>query len=96
VVHDLSLSVTKFFIEDVAAAVKAEAAYAQLSLQEAAKFVTCVAIEDRDGGKDINRSYFENTKWRSRGRLGKGQQQFERIRRARDEAHAIIDAEMDR
>jgi hypothetical protein len=96
IVRDLSLSVTRFFVEDVAASVKAEAAYAQSSLEEAATFITGVATEDRDSGKDINRSYFENTKWRNRGRTGKGQQQFERIRRARDEAHAIIDAQMDR
>jgi len=96
IVRNLHLSDTKFFIEDVAASVKAEAAYTQSNLEETASFITKAATEDRDNGVDINRSYFENAKWRSRGRTGKGRQQFERIKRARDEAHAIIDAEMDR
>jgi DNA-binding MarR family transcriptional regulator len=95
IVKDLGLPATNNFVSAVTASVKAEATYARSSIGEVASLITVAANEDRRKGVTIDRWYFENTKWRGRGRTGKGQQQFERIKRARDEAHAIIDAEMD-
>ncbi|HXM60362.1 MAG TPA: helix-turn-helix domain-containing protein [Terriglobales bacterium] len=80
----------------IEAAVKAEIQYAGRSPDDAVSVIAGAAISDREKGVQINKFWFEDAKWRSRGRTGKGQQQFERIKRARDEAHAIIDAEMDR
>jgi DNA-binding MarR family transcriptional regulator len=95
-VKELGLTATNNFVSVVAASIKAEVTYTRSSVEEVATVITTSAQEDRRTGTTIDRWYFENTKWRSRGRTGKGQQQFERIKRARDEAHAIIDAEMDR
>lgn len=95
VLRDTNLPITNNVISTVAAALKAEAKDAGIRLEEAAVCVTNAAIEARRRGLTIDRFYFENAKWRSRGQTGKGQQQFDRIKRARDEAHAIIDAEMD-
>jgi hypothetical protein len=96
IVKELGLPATNNFVSAVTASVKAEVTYTRSSVEEVATLITSAAHEDRRKGESIDRWYFENTKWRSRGRTGKGQQQFERIKRARDEAHAIIDAEMDR
>ncbi|HWF92666.1 MAG TPA: hypothetical protein VN684_10310, partial [Terriglobales bacterium] len=70
--------------------------YTGLSAEAAGASIAEAASEDRRKGIGIDKFYFEDAKWRSHGRTGKGQQQFERIKRARDEAHAIIDAQMDR
>jgi DNA-binding MarR family transcriptional regulator len=96
IVKELGLTATNNFVSVVAASIKAEAGYTRSSIETVAAVITSAAEEDRRTGTTIDRWYFENTKWRSRGRTGKGQQQFERIKRARNEAHAIIDAEMDR
>jgi hypothetical protein len=95
VLRDTNLPITNNVISAVAAALKAETKDAGITLNEAAVWVTNAAVEDRRKGLTIDRFYFENAKWRNRGQTGKGQQQFERIKRARDAAHAIIDAEMD-
>lgn len=95
VLTNTNLPITNNVISTVAAALKAEAKDAGIGLEEAAVRVTNEAIEARRKGLTIDRFYFENAKWRSRGQTGKGQQQFDRIKRARDEAHAIIDAEVD-
>jgi hypothetical protein len=67
-----------------------------MSIEEAAGTITQAALEDAREGVAMDKFYFENTKWRNRGQTGKGRKQFARIKRARDEAHAIIDAQMDR
>jgi hypothetical protein len=95
ILEDINLPVINNLIVTVGAAVKAEAKDTKLSLEQAATLITNAAIDDRRRGITIDIFYFQNAKWRSHGRTGKGQQQFERIKRARDEAHAIIDAEMD-
>jgi hypothetical protein len=96
IVEDLNLPATNTLVSIVTAAINAEAKYTGLRVEEAAARITQIASEDRENGTPIDKFYFEDAKWRSHGRNGKGQQQFERIKRARDEAHAIIDAEMDR
>jgi hypothetical protein len=95
IIEYLSLTATNTLTSVVTAAVKAELRYAGLSVEEAAASITRAASEDRQKGMRIDKFYFEDAKWRNHGRPGKGQQQFERIKRARDEAHAIIDAQMD-
>lgn len=96
IVQDLSLPATTNLISIIAAAVLAEADYKGMSIEEAAGTITQAAVDDSHEGVPIDKFYFEDTKWRSRGRTGKGRKQFARIKRARDEAHAIIDAQMDR
>lgn len=95
ILKDLDLPVTNNLVSTVIASVKAEVTYSRSSVEKVAGLITSAAVEHRRTGMTIDRFYFENVKWRSNGRTGKGQQQFERIKRARDEAHAIIDAEMD-
>lgn len=92
---NLDLPMTNNLISAVAAAIKAEVTYTRSSMEKVAAFITSAALGHRRTGMTIDRFYFENVKWRGNGRTGKGQQQFERIKRARDEAHAIIDAQMD-
>ena len=94
-VEHVHLPATTNLVSIVTAAVKAEAKYTGLSAEEAGASIAQAASEDRAKGIAIDKFYFEDAKWRSHGRTGKGQQQFERIKRARDEAHAIIDAQMD-
>ena len=72
--------------------IKAEMTYAECSVEAAADRIASIVSVDMSNGVTIDKYYFENCKWRTHGRTGKGQQQFERIKRARDEAHAIIDA----
>jgi len=96
IVQDLSLPATDNLISTITAAVKAEADYKKMSIEEAAGTITQTALDDSHEGMPIDKFYFEDTKWRNRGRTGKGRKQFARIKRARDEAHAIIDAQMDR
>lgn len=93
--QDLSVPVTTNLVSVATAAVKAEVTYARLTIEKAAEHIRDSAEEDRRRGSKIDRFYFENAGWRAHGRVGKGQQQFDRIKRARDEAHAIIDSKMD-
>jgi len=95
ILDEINLPPAKHVVTAVIAALKAEAKDRELGLEETAALITTAAIEDRRRGIEVNRFYFENCKWRNGGRTGKGQQQFDRIKRARDEAHAIIDAQMD-
>jgi DNA-binding transcriptional ArsR family regulator len=73
-------------------AIKAEVTYLGVAVEDAAARIADAVSADMADGVTIKKFYFENAEWRNRGRTGKGQQQFDRIRRARDEAHAIIDA----
>src|SRR6185437_2231609 len=93
-VEHVHLPATTNLVSIVTAAIKAEVKYTGLSAEEAGASIAEAASEDRRKGIGIDKFYFEDAKWRSHGRTGKGQQQFERIKRARDEAHAIIDAQM--
>jgi hypothetical protein len=95
ILDEINLPRVDHVVATVTAAVKAEAKDAKCTLEDAATIITDAAIEGRRGGMNVDIFYFQNAKWRGNGRTGKGQQQFERIKRARDEAHAIIDSEMD-
>jgi hypothetical protein len=95
ILDEINLPRVEHVIATVTAAVKAEAKDAKCTLVDAATIITDAAIDGRRKGMNIDIFYFQNAKWRGNGRTGKGQQQFERIKRARDEAHAIIDSEMD-
>jgi DNA-binding MarR family transcriptional regulator len=95
ILQDLAVPVTNNLVSVATAAVKAEVAYAGLTIENAAARIRDLAANDRQKGTRIDRFYFENATWRAHGRIGKGQQQFDRIKRARDEAHAIIDSKMD-
>jgi hypothetical protein len=88
----LGLPATDNLISAVTEAIKAEVTYSQLSVEDAAAVIADGVSAERSKGLPIDKFYFENTRWRGNGGVGKGQQQFERIKRARDEAHAIIDA----
>lgn len=92
---ELNLPATNNFISTVREAITAETSYSKLPADQAAAAIARIAIDDRNTGITLDRFYFENAKWRAHGRIGKGQQQFDRIKRARDEAHAIIDSKVD-
>ncbi len=88
----LGLPATDNLISAVTEAIKAEMTYSRLPVEGAAAIIADGVSAESAKGLPIDKFYFENTRWRGHGRIGKGQQQFERIKRARDEAHAIIDA----
>jgi hypothetical protein len=88
----LGLPATDNLISAFTEAIRAEMTYSQLPVGDAAAVIADGVSTEMAKGLPIDKFYFENTRWRGHGRIGKGQQQFERIKRARDEAHAIIDA----
>jgi hypothetical protein len=90
--EECGLPATDNLISTAADAIKAEVTYLGVTVEDAAARIADAVSTDIGRGLTIDKFYFENAKWRSHGRIGKGQQQFERIKRARDEAHAIIDA----
>jgi hypothetical protein len=65
VIQILGIPATGRNLEVIEQSIRAEAAYAGLSLTEAANRITKAAIEDRSNGKPIDKFYFEDTKWRN-------------------------------
>jgi hypothetical protein len=74
VIEALTLPATPGFISTVTAAVKAEAKYMGLSIQEAVGGIVEAAAEDRRRGVSIDKFYFEDVKWRSNARVSKAEQ----------------------
>jgi len=59
---------THSLISTVAAAIKAEATYKGLAVENVAALIKTAALEDIRRGTTIDRFYFENVKWRQEGR----------------------------
>ncbi len=74
IVKDVHLPETNPNISAIAAAVKAEAAYTQSSVEEVVAVITGAALDDRRRGIAIDRFYFEGVKWRSHVRVNKAEQ----------------------
>jgi hypothetical protein len=85
VIEMLGIPITGRNLEVIEAAIKAEAAYTGLPLDEAAERIMREAIEDRRDGKPIDKFYFEDTKWRNRnGTAGKTGAAVERVNHNRE------------
>jgi len=74
ILRNLALPDTNSLVSTVAASVKAEVAYAQLTIEKAAEFITAAALDERGRGTAIDRFYFEGVKWRSNVRASKAEQ----------------------
>jgi hypothetical protein len=78
IVDELHLPATKSLISTVTAAVKAEVAHRGLSTEKIAALIISAAREDGGRGIQIDRFYFENTKWRNGNGTGQGKGTAER------------------
>jgi hypothetical protein len=65
ILDEVNLPPTNNFVSTVTAALKVEAKYRDLGLEETAALITTAAIENRGKGVLIDKFYFENCKWRS-------------------------------
>jgi len=70
----LGLPGTSNMISTVEAAIKAEASFSRVSIEESAARITRAAMEDSARGVTVDRFYFENAKWRSNARISKAEQ----------------------
>jgi hypothetical protein len=71
-------------LQSIEAGIVAEAAYRGCSVEDAAGAITPMALEDRRRGIAVDRWYFQDTKWRTRGKPDKGQQYAERCDEERE------------
>jgi len=67
ILNVLGLPDTYSMSATVTAAVKADIAYTGMPVEQVASHIVSAAIEDRRMGVQVDRFYFENVKWRSRG-----------------------------
>lgn len=67
ILRNLGLPDTSSFVTTVTAAVKADALYTRLSVEQVAAHITDAALTDSRRGVALDRFYFENVKWRSHG-----------------------------
>jgi hypothetical protein len=74
VLKSLGLPETPNMISTVELAIKAEAAFSKLSIEESAASITRAAVDDSARGVTFDKFYFENARWRSNARINKAEQ----------------------
>jgi hypothetical protein len=96
IIGSLHLTKTNTLISIIAESIKAEAGFRGLSVEEAAEFIDKSALENRERGIEIDRFYFENTKWRNGNAAYKPSASQQRSKRTKQNILDGIAAEVGR